>query len=162
MSIFEEVAERELPPNCASLRFQRQGVAPLSVQGPGQIVQDSDGCFQYVVHLDAQACSDLMASRLARRLSRGTILSNEDFLVFEAIACSGPSWNGLVTDPNITTGLSGWGIAKGTIHEFRSDISGFQVPCDYAKIYLPNRVEFPAFLVTQTEIKRGGRTAEKT
>jgi hypothetical protein len=155
MSDCLDFAERRFYLECSSLQFERQSNVPLKFCGPGHIAQKDEG-LEYVAHVDAEAIRCLQVAReSASNRPSGTILKDEDYFKLKISPYSGGSWEGMVADPNFRTGLSGPGIVYGSVHEVRREhhLPGEELS-DYASLFLPNRIDFPANSTTQTLVLR--------
>jgi hypothetical protein len=82
--------------------------------------------------------------------TRDDRLRQPDYFKLEITSFSGPSWRAMVAEPNLRTGLSGPGIAYGSVHEIRREhqLPGEELG-DYAFLFLPNRIDFPTNSTTQ-------------
>ena len=147
---------------CFRIELSREGEHPLSVSGPGVIEQDDNYILNYRIHIDADSVKALL-DEINRPQEVGKIIPREDYFQFTAFSYSLPIWNAEIAGLGCSPAFGQGGIAYGRISEMSLINDQLPKECtkDYARLWIREAVEFPMTGVTETEVKRSGKTHRK-
>jgi hypothetical protein len=148
---------------CYRIELSRGGTYPLRVEGPGVIELDKNGVLNFRAHLDEASIKALLED-LNRPIETGKLIPREGYFQFTANSYNLPVWEANLPGVGCSMGFGNGGIAYGTLPEVITFSPPFTKECtkDIARLFLRGEVEFPENGITETEIKRGGRTRHKS
>jgi hypothetical protein len=120
----QQLAKRVFELDCSEIRFEREGKAPLTFGGPGNIWRDETGSLNFKVHLSESDFRAAWQDRLSGTLPPGELIPDELLFKISVTAYDGIRWTGTGWPGRLSNLLAGSGIATGTLSELKSDSSG--------------------------------------
>lgn len=152
----------EFKAECFRIELKREGANPLHFAGPGVIEQDKNYVLNFRLHIDQETTKALLAD-LNRPREVGKIIPREEYFNFTAYTYNLPVWNAEIAGIGCTLGLGNGGIAYGKLPEIFKLFDQLPTECtkDYARLLVRDAIEFPEISMTETEVKRGGKTRRK-
>ena len=152
----------EFKAECFRIELKREGANPLQCIGPGVIEQDENYVLNFRIHIDDPATKALL-NDLNRPMEAGKIIPKEDYFQFTAYTYNLPVWYAEIVGVGCNMSLGNGGMAYGQLPEMFQVFDQLPNECtkDYAKLWLREAIEFPENGVTETEVKRAGKTRRK-
>lgn len=162
MTICETFAIGAFNIECHRIELTKGGQFPVSVAGPGVVLQNEDGYLEFKVHLSqpdfSTAFTDLNRPRVA-----GKMIPEDELWNLTACSYSGETWAGKVPD----LGTLGLPIFKGGMIHGRVPILASELlfPTgtpnqESAILFLPNKLAFPAMEMSKSETSYGKSAAQ--
>ena len=152
----------EFKAECFRIELKREGANPLHFAGPGVIEQDKNFVLNFRIHVDQETTNALLTD-LNRPREVGKIIPHAEYFNFTAYAYDLPVWNAEIAGIGCTMGLGNGGMAHGQLPEILKIFDQLPNECtkDYARLWLREAIEFPEISMTETEVKRGGKTRRR-
>jgi hypothetical protein len=155
MTLIQELLKGKFHLPCSEIRLRREKGPALEIAGPGVIEISAEGKFRFTIHVSAED-HGLMFCFIRQNIpTLGFHSPGEHFFQLIATSESEGVWHGRVTTLYSGGELGEPGLVGGTLSELRSERDGAQTDSDWATLFLPRQLDFPALKYTErTEIRK--------
>jgi hypothetical protein len=149
MKLIDELLKGKFQLPCSEIRLKREKGPPIEIAGPGVIELNTEGKFEYTMHVSAKDYGLMFQFSWQNIPTPGVLLPEEHFFQLVATSYNEGVWHGRVISPHSGGTLGQPGLAGGTLSELRSERNEAQTDGDRATLFLPGQLGFPVLEYTQ-------------